>query len=671
MFNSIKDILGDFLLPDDEEYKNGALKISNNESCRLLFKKSDISKKSLINEDNKISTSSSLQNNILAPVSSKYSSECNFDFDLADDFPVNEFDVDKDLFETQEKSNPPNSEFLKIKDNLSHNKHPRQEEKNKGKGDFRSRILKTITNSKNKKDERIEPEGSNKLPVSSLDDPNFNCNYNNSRKRSISPDKDLNFIRKRQNIETTKADGSSFMSSDFSYKQDSPNQIISNNSVLHSTRNTVPENKFEGSYPSTPMITPIKNVPPGIRKTVSPGGPVVCKRKFPGPAGLLPKSGGGRTPHVIGEELKEKTSPPQSFESVVCSQTSSDDFSRGPWQQMLIDLELDPSDPQCLLHVFNIRWVLRRASLRGQTAVRKVPFLAVMLRNLDVRSHADATATLKDKTGEINGTIPSCVIEEYGSSLQPGCVLFLKGVTVLSPIGIRGAVGTLDSSRRLYLNITLNTILSIYLPDESGNVITVSLGKIDKNEINKQAAAPKTATTPRAIVEEELEDIYENSNVNNDALFSNSIVGESGQNSVTPRLPSYKPPGYQSPVIRNSFNGLPIFARPGMAISNQRFQSPVGSQRYQSSMLGSVNNLNRNTQQRPNTPRFNTQQRASTPRFIFNPVIRSSTPASYNSDSSVIGNQKPSTDPSLSQADQNEVSQLFDDIDEESIFGDF
>ncbi|ROT72460.1 endonuclease-reverse transcriptase, partial [Penaeus vannamei] len=118
-------------------------------------------------------------------------------------------------------------------------------------------------------------------------------------------------------------------------------------------------------------------------------------------------------------KLQEKAAPVPVPQEVVCSQNSANDFTCGPWQQMLNDLELDQNNPKCPLEVFNIKWVLRRASLRGQAAVRKVPFLAVMLRNLDV-THVDAQALLKDKTGEMNATVASSVMEEYGPLLQTG-----------------------------------------------------------------------------------------------------------------------------------------------------------------------------------------------------------------------------------------------------------
>ena len=62
------------------------------------------------------------------------------------------------------------------------------------------------------------------------------------------------------------------------------------------------------------------------------------------------------------------------------------------------DLEIDENDPNCPLNAFNIQWLLRRVLLKSQGAVKKVPFLAAMIKSIN-HSHHDATALIKDKTG--------------------------------------------------------------------------------------------------------------------------------------------------------------------------------------------------------------------------------------------------------------------------------
>ena len=87
-------------------------------------------------------------------------------------------------------------------------------------------------------------------------------------------------------------------------------------------------------------------------------------------------------------------------QDIVCSQSSADEFTQGPWQQMLEDLNKDHSCHVSPVSIFNIKWILRRAGLRGQASVRKIPFLAVMVRSIDT-DLSDATVLLKDETGEL------------------------------------------------------------------------------------------------------------------------------------------------------------------------------------------------------------------------------------------------------------------------------
>ncbi|XP_066954898.1 homologous recombination OB-fold protein-like [Macrobrachium rosenbergii] len=121
--------------------------------------------------------------------------------------------------------------------------------------------------------------------------------------------------------------------------------------------------------------------------------------------------GGFRTAHMSVQPLCEEDNSPSVSKDIVCSQSSADEFLCGPWQQMLEDLELNQPNQASPLTVFNIKWILRRAALRGYAGVRKIPFLAVMVRSVDA-SLSDATVLLRDKTGEMNGTISNSVLEE-------------------------------------------------------------------------------------------------------------------------------------------------------------------------------------------------------------------------------------------------------------------
>ncbi|KAK4294732.1 hypothetical protein Pmani_032663 [Petrolisthes manimaculis] len=365
-----------------------------------------------------------------------------------------------------------------------------------------------------------------------------------------------------------------------------------------------------GQGQHNPLITPVKSKFPHVRKTVSPGGPVIQKRKFPGPAGILPQPGVSCSVPVI-PKVEESEPPSRVNQTIICSQNSASDFTRGPWQQMIHDLELDPTDPSSLLQVFNIKWVVRRAGLRGTAGVRKVPFLAVLVHSLD-NTHTNATVVLRDSTGEINGTVSSAVMDEFGDTLQTGSVMILRGVTVLSPVGLRSTAGSGEPTRRHYLNITLNTVLTIYTPDQTGHVITTTVASVDKHELHRQAASPTVATEPRVIVEEEEEEHVfrdqKQSSHNRPSLFStnlnDSLSSSPGQGSFTfspktsVRLPSYTPVGPQQNNLRNVQRPI-------------RHQSPVAAQQGNFSRVqqyvGNIRNLG-NIQKPNQQPHGNIQQ---------------------------------------------------------------
>lgn len=419
--------------------------------------------------------------------------------------------------------------------------------------------------------------------------------------------------------------------------------------------------------PSSSSNTPVKPPVNNIRKTVSPGGPLIRKRKFPGPAGMLPQLGSDvAAPNL--QQLHEKETPSSVAQEIVCSQNFVDDFSRGPWLQMMNDLELDQTDPVSPLQVFNIKWLLRRASLRGKAGVRKIPFLAVIVRNLDV-THSDATTVLRDPTGEMNGTIASSVIDEYGPSLQPGSVLLLRGVTVLSPVGLRTAAGLREHTRRHYLNITLNTVLSIYTADESGHVITTSVGNFDKRELCKQAAAPETAGGPRAIIEEEEEEEHGDFSAQNHSLFSKITDSHSqfGQSTNLPRIPNYRSPRAASNNILHCNPGQP---QKCPQVNNKQLTSPlisnkptIDATRFNGTIMG------------PGTPTAVQHLQPQFHQSLIKSVVSLTSKSSSGFSSSMLQNKNIKKIPNFKKladhAEEKEIKDLLDGVDADSLFGDF
>ncbi|PSN43958.1 hypothetical protein C0J52_12366 [Blattella germanica] len=216
----------------------------------------------------------------------------------------------------------------------------------------------------------------------------------------------------------------------------------------------------------------------------------IRQRKFPGPAGLLPEKD-----ELMNRSLNPAIVTPASpniLDDVdrVCSQSSSSMFDSLQWLQMVSNFRLTDDAP---LSQFTIAWVKRRAAAR-QLSDQKVPFLGVILHDLDCSS-PDPCAKLRDKTGEIHGTLHREVWEQQGGHLYPGSVLVLRQAGVLST-GI--------STRRHYLNVTSNNILSIYsYSEEEGEVRRTVVNSMTFSELLKsvndwqtrQSAVASVSTT--------------------------------------------------------------------------------------------------------------------------------------------------------------------------------
>ncbi|XP_033107251.1 uncharacterized protein LOC117109117 [Anneissia japonica] len=174
-------------------------------------------------------------------------------------------------------------------------------------------------------------------------------------------------------------------------------------------------------------------------------------RKFPGPAGILPKLNLGNSEKqfdVIPPEPEETKDEKMAVASSQCTAVV-DDFSSGAWKTMLRVLDIDANDPHSILNQNNIALVMRKASLK-QLQQNKVVHLCVLLKNIHFNG-SDASSILKDPTGEIQGTLHRKLMEDHKDELRPGCVLILRQVGVLSP-----------SLRNHYLNITPSNLVHIF-----------------------------------------------------------------------------------------------------------------------------------------------------------------------------------------------------------------
>ncbi|KAJ8301779.1 hypothetical protein KUTeg_020766 [Tegillarca granosa] len=119
------------------------------------------------------------------------------------------------------------------------------------------------------------------------------------------------------------------------------------------------------------------------------------KRKFPGPAGLLPKLQGLKQSPDLSEIVKCPSAhqEPQN-DSVLASSQSEDSFNELPWQTLIKDLG---NDRQKYLKEFSIANSLQK-SKKKLLPRGKVPFVMGIIETVDWQG-SEASVVLKDKTG--------------------------------------------------------------------------------------------------------------------------------------------------------------------------------------------------------------------------------------------------------------------------------
>lgn len=131
------------------------------------------------------------------------------------------------------------------------------------------------------------------------------------------------------------------------------------------------------------------------------------KRRFPGPAGILPRistSSLNKIPKIPdpGSESVLPRRPPVKEPS--CSQNEIDraTFNSSVWQRMLEDHSIEnENDPSAPTQKFNISWVKRKT---GLGLSKKTPVLMCAIKSLDLCS-VDPSCVLHDRSGDVKATI--------------------------------------------------------------------------------------------------------------------------------------------------------------------------------------------------------------------------------------------------------------------------
>lgn len=191
------------------------------------------------------------------------------------------------------------------------------------------------------------------------------------------------------------------------------------------------------------------------------------KRRFPGPAGLLPHQRSEENISIPSQPAMRKISKAKSSENLLnlsFSSTSpiayrkvtnparppkgrgnSNDIllSKAPWKALTETLGLNQKDNDDLLNILNIKWV--RTKGRGCSGMMKIPFLAVVVQTkMEVASYKkklrykNPGVRLMDPSGAITAAFSSQFVEAFGDKIVPGTALALRNVSFKELIGLQG-----------------------------------------------------------------------------------------------------------------------------------------------------------------------------------------------------------------------------------------
>jgi hypothetical protein len=188
------------------------------------------------------------------------------------------------------------------------------------------------------------------------------------------------------------------------------------------------------------------------------------KRRFPGPAGLLPIIPLEEVKHlsdadhplsqhiskIISSDLllqKQQNESSPAAAGLISPEREIHRINKRPWRELIRVLKLNPKDPIGLLSLMNIRWVKRTVCRHPVTT--KIPFLALVVqeepellglssnkRTIRGSSAKEASKKRKnpsiklmDPTGSIVAAMDAKFVEKFGHELAPGTAIAVKNVS--------------------------------------------------------------------------------------------------------------------------------------------------------------------------------------------------------------------------------------------------
>lgn len=195
------------------------------------------------------------------------------------------------------------------------------------------------------------------------------------------------------------------------------------------------------------------------------------QRKFPGPAGVLPKINSMndinllKSPEHPGKQRCLTPCTPKTPLPPLLTSSQDDDFSRSAWQEVLFYTR--NTFPQTSF--VKISSVINKAN-KNELINGKVVLLCALIKSFSITGSC-GRLLLKDPTGEIDGTVHKHVLEEFEPALKQGSGVILKDVSVFSP-----------SPKKHYVNVTPVNIVHIFATNATDSLNHTYLDFQDEKE---------------------------------------------------------------------------------------------------------------------------------------------------------------------------------------------
>ena len=238
-----------------------------------------------------------------------------------------------------------------------------------------------------------------------------------------------------------------------------PTQNIQNNKTPSSNKSNTKQSPKQlacqksESTPLSKNIFQLRSAGKDNETSKSAGGETPV-RKFPGPAGNLPKLSNLN-------ELDSLRSPPfnKSKKSIgvpITPKTPQHDmvpsYDQTLYSQLWTAMHEFVSSNFSMDSLLSFSEILDKSSKKGLENC-KVPLLCGIVKSFSIVGNS-GRLVLEDDTGEMNGAVHHDVLDEYQQGLGKGSGLILKDVSVFSP-----------SIKKHYLNITPTNIVAMFERD--------------------------------------------------------------------------------------------------------------------------------------------------------------------------------------------------------------